>query len=62
MNPKRTRKLQAMATPSEVEAFISSCVAVGLQPPDTLRKLALAFASHVKEQKSITIPLRIRFE
>ena len=56
---KRDKKLQAMATEEEVAAFNSACKLVGLAPPDTLRRLAHAFAEQIHDRKSIRLPLRV---
>jgi hypothetical protein len=59
---KRDKKLQAMATEEEVTAFHSACRLVGLAPPDTLRRLAHAFAEQIHERKSIRLPLRVELK
>jgi len=59
---KRTKKLQAMATTEEVEAFNAACQLVGLHPPDTLRKLATAFATQIRERKTVSLPLKVEIK
>jgi hypothetical protein len=56
---KRTKKLSAPVTKTELEAFTDACGVVDVKPADTLRQLAAAFVASIKANKSITIPIRI---
>ena len=57
---KRTTKLSAPANDSELERFRAACAKVKVEPADTLRRLAEAFAQHVEEHETITVPIRLR--
>jgi len=52
--------LSAPANDAELERFRAACAKVGAPPADTLRRLAEAFAEHVEEHETITLPIRIR--
>lgn len=55
---KRTGKLSAPANTGEKAEFYEACDNVGMEPADTLRKLAKAFTEHVKEHGFIVQPIR----
>jgi hypothetical protein len=55
---KRTKKLSAPASETELRAYASACEKLKMEPADTLRKLAEAFADHAERHGEITIPIR----
>lgn len=58
-NPdKRTKRLSAPANQDELDAYYAACKTVRLEPADTLRKLAEAFADHVKEYGFVVHPMK----
>jgi hypothetical protein len=59
-NPaKRLKKLSAPANDDEILEFTAACARAEVEPADTLRSLARAFALHVQEYGYITKPLRL---
>lgn len=55
---KRTKKLSAPANEGELLEYYTACETAHVEPADTLRKLASAFAKHVAQNKSFTFPIR----
>ena len=55
---KRLKKLSAPANDEEIWEYTEACAAVEVEPADTLRKLARAFAHHVREHGYIVHPIR----
>lgn len=56
---KRTKKLSAPANEAELLQFYSACEKVQMEPADTLRKLARAFAETAEKNGYIVQPMRI---
>ena len=57
---KRTAKLSAPVNDAELARFRAACAKVGVEPADTIRRLAKAFALHVEEHETLTVPIRLQ--
>lgn len=55
---KRLKKLSAPANEEEIAEYATACAKVEVEPADTLRKLARAFAAHVRDHGCIVYPIR----
>jgi hypothetical protein len=56
---KRTKKLSAPASESELAAYSEACRKVKMEPADTLRKLVDAFVEQVERESEIIVPIRL---